>query len=98
MLHLKEVCACSQQLQEIKGLSEAKVEKLVRSGALLGCHKDMCWEAGGQLTLYDVPRSWMQPKSCAPHTASGPPTNALRRCCLVSRGVLKCCTCAYRPV
>ncbi len=24
------VCACAQQLQEIKGLSEAKVEKLVR--------------------------------------------------------------------
>ena len=30
-------CACSQQLQEIKGLSEAKVEKLVRSAALHSC-------------------------------------------------------------
>lgn len=29
--------ACSQQLQEIKGLSEAKVEKLVRSAALHSC-------------------------------------------------------------
>lgn len=42
-----QLCARSQQLQEIKGLSEAKVEKLVRSAALHSCSNELCSSQAG---------------------------------------------------